>query len=87
MRLRLLVIGGFTLWVAAVAAQAPRAPADHPATPSGSRNDPSTLTERIRPSTSARPTTPIARRNLIDTFIFGKMEADHIAHAPLASDE
>jgi uncharacterized protein DUF1553/uncharacterized protein DUF1549 len=87
MRLRLLVIGGFTLWVAAVAAQTPRAPADHPATPPGGRNDPSTLTERVRPSTSARATAPITRRNLIDTFIFGKMETDQIPHAPLASDD
>jgi Protein of unknown function (DUF1553)/Protein of unknown function (DUF1549) len=84
--MRLLVIGGFILWVAAVAAQAPRSPADHPATPDG-RTDPSTLTERVRPSTPTRPAAAIPRRNLIDEFIFGKMDADRIPHAPLSSDD
>ena len=87
--MRLLVIGCFALWVAAVAAQAPQAPADHPtaAAPATGTRDASTLTERLRPSTTAGSTTPVPRRNLIDEFIFAKMESDKIPHAGLSSDE
>jgi hypothetical protein len=87
--MRLLVTGCFALWVAAVAAQAPKTPSDHPAAtaPATGRTDASTLTEKLRPSTSAAPAAPIARNNLIDEFIFGKMEVDRIPHAPLSSDE
>ena len=87
--MRLLVIGCFALWVAAVAAQAPKTPSDHPATaaPATGRTDASTLTEKLRPATTAAPATPIARKSLIDEFIFGKMETDRIPHAGLASDE
>lgn len=47
--MRLLVIGCFALWVAAVAAQAPKTPPDHPATqaPATGRSDASTLTEKL----------------------------------------
>jgi Protein of unknown function (DUF1549) len=88
--MRLLVIGCFAPWVAAVAAQAPKTPTDHPATqaPATGRSDASTLTEKLRPSTGAPSTaTAIARKNLIDEHIFGKMEADRIPHAGLSSDE
>jgi hypothetical protein len=87
--MRLLVIGLFALWVAAVAAQAPKTPTDHPTAPAPAtgRSDASTLTERLRPSTGPTPATAIARKNLIDEFIFGKMEADRIPHAGVSSDE
>jgi uncharacterized protein DUF1553/uncharacterized protein DUF1549 len=87
--MRLPVIGCFALWVAAVAAQAPKTPTDHPATqaPATGRSDASTLTEKLRPSATAAPAGPIARKNLIDEYIFGKMEADRIPHAGLSSDE
>jgi hypothetical protein len=85
--MRPLIVGGFTLWVAAVAAQAPQTPADHPTTaPAPGTRDASTLTERLRPSAPG-PSAPVPRRNLIDEFIFGKMEADKIPHAPLSTDE
>ena len=85
--MRLLIVGGFTLWVAAVAAQAPPTPADHPAAPTINRRDASTLTERLRPSISSASVAAVPRKNLVDEYIFGKMEADHIPHAGLASDE
>jgi hypothetical protein len=85
--MRLLLVGGFTFWVAALAAQAPQAPADHPATPNPGRRDASTLTEQLRPSTAGERATAVRRRNLIDEFIFGKMEADRIPHAALSPDE
>jgi hypothetical protein len=85
--MRLLLVGGFTFWVAALAAQTPQTPADHPATPNTNRRDASTLTEQLRPSTSGTRSTALPRRNLIDEFIFGRMEADRIPHAGLSSDE
>jgi hypothetical protein len=87
--MRLLVIGCFALWVAAVAAQTPQTPTDHPATqaPATGRSDASTLTEKLRPSATSAPAGPIARKNLIDEYIFGKMDADRIPHAGLSSDE
>lgn len=85
--MRLLVIVCLSLWVAAVTAQTVQKPTDHPAGPATTgRADASTLTERLRPST-AGPAAAVPRRNLIDEFIFGKMERDRIPHAPLASDE
>jgi hypothetical protein len=97
--MRPLVFGCFALWVAAVAAQAPleerrqavpgdQTPADHPTVPvTGSRNDASTLTERIRPSTAISTVTAVPRKNLIDEFIFSTMQQDGIPHAALSSDE
>jgi len=90
--MRLLIVGGFTLWVAAVAAQAPppsQTPVDHPtaAPPTTGTRDASTLTERLRPGAAPVATAPVQRRNLIDEFIFGKMDADKIPHAGLSSDE
>ncbi len=35
----------------------------------------------------ANQTKSVARKNYIDRYIFGKMEQDHIPHAPLSSDE
>src|SRR5688572_16735327 len=84
--MRLLIVGGLFLWVAAVAAQAPQTPADHPTAPNTNRRDISTLTETLRPSGGA-PVAAVPRKNLIDEFIFGKMDADRIPHAGLSSDE
>jgi hypothetical protein len=92
--MRLLVIGCFALWVAAVAAQAPRTPTDHPATqaPATGRSDafdahrktPPVRGHAIDDGRASRPDRPQEphRRN-----IFGKMEADRIPHAGLSSDE
>src|SRR6266571_1624067 len=46
------------------------------------------LTETVAPSGPASPASfaPVARKNYIDDFIFGRMERDHIPHAPLAGD-
>jgi len=86
--MRALVVAAAFLWIAVVSAQVPRTPADHPAAPvTGGRTDASTLTEKLRPSTPSDAAAPVPRRNLIDEFIFGKIEADHIPHAPLSSDE
>ena len=87
--MRLLVIGCFVLWVAAVAAQTPKTPTDHPTAPAPvtGPSDASTLTERLRPSTGPTPSAPIARKNLIDEFIFGKMDADRIPHAGVSADD
>jgi len=85
--MRLLLVGGFTLWVAALAAQTPQTPADHPTAPNTNRRDVSTLTEKIRPATAGARADAVPRKNLIDEFIFGKMDADRIPHAGLSSDE
>lgn len=51
-------------------------------------NDAGSLTERVAPSTAARigavPRLP--RRNFVDEQLFGRMERDGVAPAPLASD-
>jgi hypothetical protein len=49
----------------------------------------SRLTEAVAPAlpATAASTTPVARKNFVDEFIFGKMERDKIPHAPLAGDE
>jgi hypothetical protein len=86
--MRLLIVGCLVTWAAAVAGQAPQTPADHPPTAQGTGvGDAATLTERLRPSTAPGEAAPVPRRNLIDQFIFGKMERDGIPHAGLARDE
>ena len=58
----------------------------HPAAGSAdNRTSASELTAAVAGSTDESAGT-VARRNLIDEYIFGKMEADGIPHAPLASD-
>ena len=48
----------------------------------------SELTEQLRPSGGVRAgASVIARKNFVDQHIFGKMARDHIAPAPLATDE
>src|SRR5206468_4770770 len=74
--------------VLTVSAQAQVLPKDHPSVaPSNSRSAASDLTEQLRPSNAEVASSPVPRRNLIDEFIFGKIEKDGVPHAPLASDE
>jgi hypothetical protein len=69
-------------------AQSQDLPKDHPSvSPAGGRSEASDLTERLRPSNPDLGSTPVPRRNLIDEFIFDKIEQDRVAHAPLSSDE
>jgi Protein of unknown function (DUF1553)/Protein of unknown function (DUF1549) len=73
--------------VAILGAQSAELPKDHPPVPApNNRSTTSELTERLRPSTPAAASTPVARTNLIDDFIFGKMEKDGVPHASLSSD-
>ena len=58
-----------------------------PVTAPNSPSAASDLTERLRPSAAAPSSTPLPRKNLIDEFIFGKMEKDGVPHAALSSDE
>jgi hypothetical protein len=85
-------LGCLLLWTASIlGAQTPpqALPPDHPPVPPPptGRAAASDLTERLRPSDRAAATSPVPRRNLIDEFIFGKIERDGVPHAPLASDE
>lgn len=69
-------------------AQEPVAPRNHPPLPdAGQRGKASDLTERLRPSVAGENAAPVSRRNLIDEFIFAKLEKDGVPHAPLSSDE
>src|SRR5262249_51087250 len=87
--MRPLVFGCFLLCVVStLAAQDSQLPKDHPpVVTDNNRSAASDLTERLRPSAGSRDTSPLPRKNLIDEFIFGKMEKDGIPHAPLSSDE
>lgn len=61
---------------------------EHPAT--GTRDNRSAavkLTEQLRPSEAGRTPDAVVRKNFIDDFIFGRMQADGIPHAPLSSDD
>jgi hypothetical protein len=49
--------------------------------------DAAAATAQIARALPARPAAPVARRNFIDNHIFGRMAADKVPHAPLASDE
>ena len=74
--------------VSTLGAQVPELPKDHPPVPPASgRSAASDLTEQLRPSRAELASTPVARKNLIDEFIFGKMEKDGVPHASLSSDE
>ena len=48
----------------------------------------SRLTQAVAPALPGTGSSyaPIARKNFVDEFIFGKMERDNIPHAPLAGD-
>src|SRR5258707_13934026 len=74
--------------VSTLGAQVPELPKDHPPVPPASgRAAASDLTEQLRPSRAELASTPVARKNLIDEFIFGKLEKDGVPHASLSSDE
>ena len=49
----------------------------------------SRLTQAVASTLPASGTSfaPIPRRNFVDEFIFGRIERDHIPHAPIAGDE
>ena len=81
--MRAFGLGCLLVWMASIlSAQTQQLPADHPpvAAPDG-RSTASDLTERLRPSSAARSSKPIPRKNLIDEFIFGKIEKDGVPHA------
>jgi hypothetical protein len=74
-------------WILAAQAPPPQLPQDHPeVAPAQSRQAAADLTERLRPAEAGLSSNPVPRRNLIDDFIFGKMEKDGVPHAPLATD-
>ena len=49
----------------------------------------SRLTEAVAPALpgTVASTAPVARKNFVDEFIFGKIERDKVPHAPIAGDE
>ncbi len=51
-------------------------------------NEAGVITERVSPSnkSAAAISTPVARRNFVDNFIFAKMEKDAIPHSGLTTD-
>ena len=57
--------------------------------PEDRAKDASSLTETVAAAlpASAASTAPIPHKNFVDDFIFGRMEKDHVPHAPLANDE
>ena len=73
--------------VSTLGAQVRTLPTDHPPAPTNSRSVAADLTEQLRPSNADSASTPVPRRNLIDEFIFDKMEKDSVPHASLSSDE
>ncbi len=87
--MRPLGLACFLFCMAAVlSAQGQNVPKDHPpVAPAGGRTAASDLTDRLRPSNPDLGSNPVPRRNLIDEFIFDKIEKDRVPHAPLASDE
>jgi hypothetical protein len=62
-------------------------PQEHPRVPAESRRRAADLTERLRPQEASVTPAAIPRKNLIDRFIFDKIERDKVPHAPLAGDE
>ena len=63
-------------------------PSDHPPVPpSDNRSKASALTERLRPSTGDPANASLSQKNLIDRYIFDKMQKEGVPHAPISSDE
>ena len=58
----------------------------HAATPADRLEQASNLTEAVAGRAPEGPVAPVARKNVVDEFIFGKMERDGVPHAPLATD-
>jgi uncharacterized protein DUF1553/uncharacterized protein DUF1549 len=78
----------FLCMVLTLGAQVQQLPNDHPpVAPANGRTAASDLTEQLRPSSAQLSSSPVPRKNLIDEFIFGKMEKDGVPHASLSSDE
>ena len=62
-------------------------PPGHPAAGSPARPQADQLTREFSAGRDAVKSAPVERRNFIDEHVFGKMQRDHIPHAPLATDE
>ena len=78
--MRAFGFGCLLVWMASIlSAQTQQLPQDHPQVGApDSRSTASDLTERLRPSSASPASIPIPRKNLIDEFIFGKMEKDGV---------
>ena len=79
---------GITL--SGLATQAPlkkQVPDHHPDSPKSSRAAAEELTQQVVPNRAGTPSLPLERKNLIDHYIFSKMEKDRVPHAPLSSDQ
>src|SRR5579864_4238281 len=74
------------LAVAAGLSLAAEIPPKHPEKSAPARGRLNKLTEEIAPKTSHASVQPVPIRNLIDEFIFSKMERDHVPHAGLSTD-
>ena len=86
--LRASFAGCLLVWMASILGAQAQLPQDHPAVGApDSRSAASDLTERLRPASATPSPGAVPRRNLIDEFIFGKMEKDGVPHAGLSSDE
>jgi hypothetical protein len=59
----------------------------HPSAPESQREEKSKLTDEVSSRLPAVARPPVKIENLIDEYIFGAMERDHVPHAPLTSDE
>ena len=83
----MLIAGTFSAAVFGQQLQNQRTPDGHPEIRSIDRRaELSALTESLSAGGTAAAG-PVARRNFIDEYIFGKIERDGVPHAPLADDE
>lgn len=63
-------------------------PKNHPVIPPADRRtQASQLTAEVAGKSDGGKPAPVVRKNMIDEFIFSKMDKDRIPHAPLAGDE
>jgi hypothetical protein len=76
-----------TLALAAQVAPEKVGKAAHPNPPQTTRASSEALTVKVAPNLKPAPALPVRRKNFIDEYIFGKMEQDGIAHAPICTDE
>jgi len=82
---KLATIGALALAFTA-GCMAAETPPKHPENPAPARGRLNQLTAEIAPRTSSASLQPVPIRNFIDTFIFSKMERDHVPHAGLSTD-
>src|SRR4026209_252495 len=61
-------------------------PKVHPEPSTGQRKSLDQLTQAVSARLPSAPSITVSRKNFIDAFIFGKMEADRVPHAGLSSD-